>query len=259
MDFIYELYQNDNFVIYLTIALVILIILFVVVLFLGKRDKKLEETRKLQKIELNGFKEEKKDDVKLEVPVNEKVEELPKVEEKSIVELTMDTANESDVVMMEDKNTDDINVVTFEPEKTIVNEEVKEETIDDLNLEKDLNDLESIRKEFDSIELPEIKKEDPKIEVKKENKYKAGPQIFSSVFVNKEKEPENSIVEETKTEIKPEIKIEDNKKRDIPKVNLFSIEDDEEEIELPSLKEETKEEKTVIFNDIEGETYKVNK
>lgn len=60
MDFIYELYQNDNFVIYLTIALVILIILFVVVLFLGKRDKKLEETRKLQKIELNGFKEEKK-------------------------------------------------------------------------------------------------------------------------------------------------------------------------------------------------------
>ena len=54
MDFIYELYQNDNFVIYLTIALVILIILFVVVLFLGKRDKKLEETRKLQKIELNG-------------------------------------------------------------------------------------------------------------------------------------------------------------------------------------------------------------
>ena len=51
MDFIYELYQNDNFVIYLTIALVILIILFVVVLFLGKRDKKLEETRKLQKIE----------------------------------------------------------------------------------------------------------------------------------------------------------------------------------------------------------------
>ena len=125
-------------------------------------------------------------------------------------------------------------------------------------IQKDNNTENIVLVEFNEMDgyhiTPKIKKEDPKIEVKKENKYKAGPQIFSSVFVNKEKEPENSIVEETKTEIKPEIKIEDNKKRDIPKVNLFSIEDDEEEIELPSLKEETKEEKTVIFNDIEGET-----
>ena len=46
MDFIYDLYQNDNFVLYLTIALVILVILFVVVLFFGKKDQKLEETKK---------------------------------------------------------------------------------------------------------------------------------------------------------------------------------------------------------------------
>ena len=88
MDFIYDLYQNDNFVLYLTIALVILVILFVVVLFFGKKDQKLEETKRLQKIELdNAFKEEKElpekievevknDDVKEEVPVNnEKKEE----------------------------------------------------------------------------------------------------------------------------------------------------------------------------------------
>ena len=92
MDFIYDLYQNDNFVLYLTIALVILVILFVVVLFFGKKDQKLEETKRLQKIELdNAFKEEKElpekievdvknDDVKEEVPVNneKKAGELPK-------------------------------------------------------------------------------------------------------------------------------------------------------------------------------------
>ena len=61
VDFIYELYQNDNFVLYLTISLVILIILFVLVLIFGKHDQKLEETRKLQKIEVdNAFKEEKR-------------------------------------------------------------------------------------------------------------------------------------------------------------------------------------------------------
>ena len=67
MDFIYDLYQNDNFVLYLTIALVILIILFVVVFFFGKKDQKLEETKKLQKIEMDAFKEEKTEPVKVEV------------------------------------------------------------------------------------------------------------------------------------------------------------------------------------------------
>ena len=52
MDFIYELYKNDNFTLYLTIALVVLIILFVIVFFFGKKDHKLEETKRLQKIDL---------------------------------------------------------------------------------------------------------------------------------------------------------------------------------------------------------------
>ena len=66
---------------------------------------------------------------------------------------------------------------------------------------------------------------------------------------------EEPVVEEVKEEIKTEEK---------PKVNLFSIQDDEEEIELPPLKsteekkEETKEEvKTFSFDDISGETYNI--
>ena len=82
MDFIYELYQNDNFVLYLTIALVILIVLFVLVLIFGKRDQKLEETKRLQKIDVDAFKEEKKDEVKVEVPAKEPEEiKTEKVEE----------------------------------------------------------------------------------------------------------------------------------------------------------------------------------
>ena len=65
MDFIYDLYQNDNFVLYLTIALVILVVLFVVVLFFGKKDQKLEETKRLQKLELDTFKEEKTEPTKV--------------------------------------------------------------------------------------------------------------------------------------------------------------------------------------------------
>ena len=57
-DFIYGLYQNDNFTLILVIALVVLIIAFVVVYFFGKKDQKLEETKRLQKIDLDAFKQE---------------------------------------------------------------------------------------------------------------------------------------------------------------------------------------------------------
>ena len=84
MDFIYELYQNDNFVLYLTIALVILIVLFVLVLIFGKRDQKLEETKRLQKIDIDAFKEEKKEETKLEVAPE------PNKEENVIPEATVE-------------------------------------------------------------------------------------------------------------------------------------------------------------------------
>lgn len=66
-DFIYGLYQNDNFTLILVIALVVLIIAFVVVYFFGKKDQKLEETKRLQKIELDAFKQEENVPEKVEV------------------------------------------------------------------------------------------------------------------------------------------------------------------------------------------------
>ena len=302
MDFIYELYQNDNFVLYLTIALVILIVLFVLVLIFGKRDQKLEETKRLQKIDVDAFKEEKKDEVKVEVPAKEpeeiKTEKVEEVKEE-IKPVTMKEPKVAKSIFddtqvlpiadkVENKATDEgIKVTTFEPikveekqeepaveeankkevnkplidieeeSKPINIKELDEINFDDINLEKDLGELENIKNEFDSIKIPEVKevkeekKEEKVIERNETKPFKPSPQVFSSVFVKKE-EP---VVEEVKEEIKTEEK---------PKVNLFSIQDDEEEIELPPLKsteekkEETKEEvKTFSFDDISGETYNI--
>lgn len=307
MDFIYELYQNDNFVLYLTIALVILIVLFVLVLIFGKRDQKLEETKRLQKIDIDAFKEEKKEETKLEVApepnkeenvipeatVEEKIEVKPAETKKEVKSIFDDTAVLPIAKISEEP--EEISVTTFEPTKIDIPEKIeepKEEKLpsrkplvdieeeskpinineldeikfDDINLEKDLGELENIRKEFDSIEIPEIKKEEknevqPKIEERKENKsYKAGPQIFSSVFVNKEDPIKVEVKEDEKTTVTEPAKKTDAK----PKVNLFSIEDDDdEEIELPTLKSEAKkaepkeEVKTFSFDDITGETYNI--
>ena len=65
-NFLDNLYSYDNFGIYLIIAIVILVILFFLILFFGKKDKKnreLEETKRLQKLNPDLFKlDDEKDD-----------------------------------------------------------------------------------------------------------------------------------------------------------------------------------------------------
>ena len=258
-DFLYNLYQNDNFTLYLTIALVVLVVLFVIVLIFGKKDQKLEETKRLQKIELEGFKEENKEPEKVEVPAKEDVP-APVVEE-----------TKEEVVAPVKNDTEEVTVTTFEPE---VKEEIpvveeKDDTIvfmkddkplfeaveDDVplnipdfgfdELESNLSSLEDIKKEFNDIEVPSTEevKEEPVLTENKPN-----TEVFSSVFVNNSDIPTNN--EESK-------------------VSLFSIKDDEEDtIELPTLKVEKKEEnvapivnheeeKPFSFDDISGETYDI--
>ena len=284
MDFIYDLYQNDNFVLYLTIALVILVILFVVVLFFGKKDQKLEETKRLQKIELdNAFKEENTEPTKVEA--SEVKEEKPKVEEElpkksifdetSSIPLVKEEVSE-DVKIEEPQN---VEVTTFEPkieEKPKVEEKmvslVEEEDkplfmpngdIDDIG--KDLSELEKLKEEFRSMDLPKEESKpifsdedvipsrlDRKVEEKEipsrlnnkneEKKYKPSA-VFSSVFVNNKEE------QTVKEEIKPEVKEEPKK------VSLFTIEDDD--LELPTLKKDEKKKGPNIDN-ITGETYNIN-
>ena len=270
MDFIYELYQNDNFVLYLTIALVILIVLFVLVLIFGKRDQKLEETKRLQKIDVDAFKEENKDEVN-KVEVKEELKENGTLESKEDKEnIKEEKVNEEvkspksifdDTVVLpvlnKEENKEDVEVTTFEPKVEESKEDVTVETkneivkpllsdseeedkpikldeinFDDLSIEKDLDELENIKNEFNSIKIPEVKeiKEEKVVERNETKPFKPSPQVFSSVFVKKNEED----VKEEK--VNEEVKVEE-KKDDVIKTTLFSIQDeDEDTIELPPLK-----------------------
>lgn len=246
-DFIYGLYQNDNFTLILVIALVVLIIAFVVVYFFGKKDQKLEETKRLQKIELDAFKQEEKVPEKVEVKEELKKEDEVKEtinEDVNVTEFIPDVKEEIEeevnIPLKKEEEVKPLFKDHEEEEKPISINELSSD-LEDEKLENDLSSLESIKNEFNSINIPEVKEEMEK------PVFKPSPQIFSSVFVDKKEE---NIVsnneEEHVTEIKKEEKPMDAK--------LFSIIDDEEEenIELPSLKNE---ETTNDLDKINGEVY----
>lgn len=246
-DFIYGLYQNDNFTLILVIALVVLIIAFVVVYFFGKKDQKLEETKRLQKIELDAFKQEEKVPEKVEVKEELKKEDEEKEtinEDVNVTEFIPDVKDEIEeevnIPLKKEENVRPLFKDHEEEEKPISINELSS-NLEDEKLENDLSSLESIKNEFNSINIPEVKEEMEK------PVFKPSPQIFSSVFVDKKEE---NIVsnneEEHVTEIKKEQKPMDAK--------LFSIidDEDEEDIELPSLKNE---EVTNDLDKINGEVY----
>ena len=246
-DFIYGLYQNDNFTLILVIALVVLIIAFVVVYFFGKKDQKLEETKRLQKIELDAFKQEEKVPEKVEVKEELKKEDEVKEtikEDVNVTEFIPDVKDEIEeevnIPLKKEENVRPLFKDHEEEEKPISINELSS-NLEDEKLENDLSSLESIKNEFNSINIPEVKEEMEK------PVFKPSPQIFSSVFVDKKEE---NIVsnneEEHVTEIKKEQKPMDAK--------LFSIidDEDEEDIELPSLKNE---EVTNDLDKINGEVY----
>ena len=246
-DFIYGLYQNDNFTLILVIALVVLIIAFVVVYFFGKKDQKLEETKRLQKIELDAFKQEEKvpekvevkDELKKEDEVKETINEDVNVTE-FIPDVKEEIEEEVNIPLKKEEEVKPLFKDHEEEEKPISINELSSD-LEDEKLENDLSSLESIKNEFNSINIPEVKEEMEK------PVFKPSPQIFSSVFVDKKEE---NIVsnneEEHVTEIKKEQKPIDAK--------LFSIidDEDEEDIELPSLKNE---EVTNDLDKINGEVY----
>lgn len=246
-DFIYGLYQNDNFTLILVIALVVLIIAFVVVYFFGKKDQKLEETKRLQKIELDAFKQEEKAPEKIEVKEELKKEDEEKEtinEDVNVTEFIPDVKEEIEeevnIPLKKEEEVKPLFKDHEEEEKPISINELSSD-LEDEKLENDLSSLESIKNEFNSINIPEVKEEMEK------PVFKPSPQIFSSVFVDKKEE---NIVsnneEEHVTEIKKEQKPMDAK--------LFSIidDEDEEDIELPSLKNE---EVTNDLDKINGEVY----
>ena len=272
-DFIYELYQNDNFTLYLTIALVILIILFVIVFFFGKKDEKLEETKRLQKIELDAFKKEAEAVTKLEVkeeaklPEKEEIKPIETVnEEVTVTEFKPNFEDDEEEIELPKEN---IEVKVSKPlfsdheeeESPISINELPEIKLDekDEQLESGLSNLEAIKSEFDNINIPKVKEEPKETE---KPIFKPSPQIFSSVFVNKTEENKNNNNEEEVV-----TKLPEKEEKPEPLIKTFIIEDEDEEMDLPTLKKdeedqkplisEEKSEKSSLLDDVSGEVYEL--
>ena len=201
MEFIKNLYNSDNFTLYLTIALIVLVILFFVVLIFGKKDQ-LEETKRLQKIETDdAFKKEEKEPVKVEV--KEEKEEEKKVH---VIVFEPDKSNSKSLPKEEEEN-------LVLPEASL--DEIS------LSIAEGINNLENIKKEFYSIEIPEI---DNKEEKEKEF---TPSEVFSSVYV---KDEPKVTVEEPKKIEKPILINQENNAND----------EDDDEFALPELASDDK-------------------
>ncbi len=128
----------------------------------------------------------------------------------------------------------------------------------DEQLESGLSNLEAIKNEFDKIDIPEVKRRT------KEEKpiFKPSPQIFSSVFVNKTEENKNNNNEEEVV-----TKLPEKEEKTEPLIKTFIIEDDDEEMDLPTLKKDEEEQKPLIneeqnekpslLDDVSGEVYEL--
>ena len=82
-EFINGIYEIENITTYISIAIGVLFVLFFIILFLGKKDQKLEETKKLQKLDMDAFKENS-EALKIEIKKDE--ENINSDEEKTNIE-----------------------------------------------------------------------------------------------------------------------------------------------------------------------------
>ena len=255
-NFLNNLYSYDNFGIYLIIAIVILVILFFLILFFGKKDKKnreLEETKRLQKLNPDLFKLDDEKD-KVESIQENKIEEeeiKPIInEEESIIDNGPTIINEN---ISENNEAEEIKpILTKEEEKPLVIEE--EPLIIKEKKEEELPEIPAYNPSEIAKEVEEIKEENKEVEHINEPEEKVektttpNVEVFSSVYVPKEEIPKD---EEEKLVI-------DN---DDDEFELPALKTDEEEelISEPQKQKENNSFSSVDLDSIAGESYNINK
>ena len=257
MDFLEKLYSNENFGLYLVIAIAVLVVLFFIVLFLGKKDEKktkelqVAKEKEKQLVENNATgpiaikpigeevvsQQPKEEPIALEPITEAKVDETPLASEA--IPTFKEVTNEVPLEVKADRGSNDIEVpVVNMPVIEPVKEEVKE-------VKPVISEKPFAFPTFETVEpdkIPEqvVNKEEIKPEIKPviEEKPKM-PNVFSSVYVNRN--------EEKKEEVKPvkPAPFELPKKIDLPK----KAEEKKEEVkEVPS-----------FLDQIETESYQIDK
>lgn len=255
-NFLNNLYSYDNFGIYLIIAIVILVILFFLILFFGKKDKKnreLEETKRLQKLNPDLFKLDDEKD-KVESIQENKIEEeeiKPIInEEESIIDNGPTIIDEN---ISENNEAEEIKpILTKEEEKPLVIEE--EPLIIEEKKEEELPEIPAYNPSEIAKEVEEIKEENKEVEHINEPEEKVektttpNVEVFSSVYVPKEEIPK---VEEEKLVI-------DNEDDEF-ELPALKTDEEEELISEPQKQKENNSFSSVDLDSIAGESYNINK
>lgn len=209
MDFLESLYEIENFGIYLFVVIGILVVLFLIVLFFGKRDQKmrqkLEEQEestmpKTETTEEYAF-EPEQESTELNVPSPQVAEsnsspEIPEKQEESVVEDSPMPTSEihptSNVVLNSDLFSEE---TPIQPEETSATKEFDFDAL-----------AEAISKELESIDntdkKPEPEKEEPSIEKEAPINEEENFQVFEPIRVEKKEEPKK-VEEEKKEEARP--------------------------------------------------------
>ena len=181
-EFLESLYEIENFGIYLFVVIGVLVVLFLLVLFFGKKsaDERLEEFEEKENDNVNAFKTIE-NEVALDTP---KVSKTVDEEVKPSFNYEEDIVSENDTPIIEEHE-ETINNQVENKEfdfETLANEISKElESID--NDKKVVNEVKPVIEEHD--ELINVFKDSNQEPKKEESKSVPRPTVFSSVYVNR--------------------------------------------------------------------------
>lgn len=238
MEFLESLYSIENFGIYLFVIIGILVILFLLVLFLGKKDQKrrkdLEEKLEQTKVGTRNAFQEVSVENTLEVPVNNEEVKTTDDSVNSTSTLTGNAVLNSDLVsnnVSEEIKEEPKKEFDFDALADAISKELAD--IDNLENQKNANEANvSLNNDFNHVEPiktePAVNsnlnvKED--INTQEVKPRPVMPSVFSSVYVNREKEEpkvtpvQNSEIELPKMVDLPKKAVETQENENVKKIN----------------------------------------
>lgn len=228
-DFLLNLYSNDNFVLYLTVSLCVLIMLFVIVFVFGKNEpKKKKEVKTSNKPVTDTFKEEEKTD-KIEIKKDKLDDKEEKMIEHEQIPILPNTEEKEDIVSVYEP---------MELTNPLVNNTPEEKT-EDVDFQKKLSEFRKLQEEYNKLKLED---DNNRSRVVEQTPYQAK----ATPVQVKEEVPEKNI--------SIDIKIDDEEDFDMPVLKNKT----EEEVKTAAPLEQNND-KPKTFDELFGETYNINK
>ena len=228
-DFLLNLYSNDNFVLYLTVSLCVLIMLFVIVFVFGKNaPKKKKDVKPSKKPITDTFKEEEKTD-KIEIKKDKLDDKEEKMIEHEQIPILPNTEEKEDIVSVYEP---------MELTNPLVNNTPEEKT-EDVDFQKELSEFRKLQEEYNKLKIED---DNNRSRVVEQTSYQAK----ATPVQVKEEVPEKNI--------SIDIKIDDEEDFDMPVLKNKT----EEEVKTAATLEQNND-KPKTFDELFGETYNINK